>query len=184
MAGRLAAGLLCETRIVSVGVRIAIMVQECPYIRIKRAVRKLRKHGMLAVVAGREKAGDLAPSGSDSEIAVQHNELEHALVRGVGIIGQAVAEMAVAALGVRVARLFLYLFGGHDELRIAQLRHAIFVRMTLDTFVAGLIARVQRDEQDHECELGHQDDHPAPIAEKLPEFTDSHDKQDTIGGRS
>jgi len=56
----------------------------------------------------------------DVQIVIQDDKLQHAPVRSGGIVGQAVAKVAIAALGVRMTRLFLHLLAGHGELGIAE----------------------------------------------------------------
>src|SRR3990172_7983244 len=102
----------------------------------------------------------MAFPGHDLEIIVKHDEPEHALVRPVGLAGQTIAEMAVTALGIRMARLFLDLRGGHHELRIAQFRHALLVRMAPDALVARSVAGIKTGEHEHNEKLRQKDRHP------------------------
>ena len=145
-----------------------VVIQEGADVIVEGAVRKPRKHGVLTIVARREQASHCCPSRDPVEIIVKYNEPEHALVRSVGLARQTIAEMAVAALGIRMARFFLDLPGGHRKLRIAELRHAFFVRMALDALVARLVAGIKIGEYKHQEELRQQDRHPAPVPEPLP----------------
>lgn len=110
----------------------------------------------------------------DVQVIVQHNELEHALVRPVRIVGQTIAEVTVAAFGVRMAGFLLHLFAGHRELGRPELCHAVFVRMAGNTPVARLVAGIEEEEQQNEGELDEKDAHPALASEKIPESADSH----------
>lgn len=129
MAGRQAAGLFDNGGVISIGYGIAVVIQEGADVIVERTTRKSRQHGVLTVVAGRDQALHRCHSRDPVEIIVENDEPEHPPVSGVRNVGEAVSEVAVAALGVRMARLFLHLFSGHHELRIAELRHPFFVRV-------------------------------------------------------
>jgi len=146
MAGRFAAGLLSYAGIVSKGERVPVLIQDCAYIVIERSVGKAWKHVPQAVFAGRKELIDMILARHDIQVIVEHYELEHALVRPVRISGKAVAKVAVAAFGVRMMGFLLHLLPRHRKQRIAELCHAIFVRMASNTHVAGLIAGIEIDE--------------------------------------
>lgn len=110
----------------------------------------------------------------DVQVIVQHDKLQHALVRFVGIVGEAVAQVAVAAFCIRMAGFLLHLLTGHDELGIAQFRHALLVRVAGYASIARLIAAIIMKEGKQQDKLDDQDDHPASIAEEVPEFADGH----------
>jgi len=113
--------------------------------------------------------------GHDIEIVVEHNQLQHALVGSGRVVGKAVSKVTVTAFRVRMTRLFLNLLAGHHELRGAERSHPLFIGMAPHALVARLVRAVERDEDDDEPKLENQYDDPAFVAEKLPEFADSHE---------
>jgi hypothetical protein len=86
--------------------------------------------------------------------------------------------MAIAALGVRVAGFLLHLLAGHHELRIAQFRHALLVRVADYASIARLIAAIIMKKGKQEGKLDEKDYHPAAIAEKFPERADGHSERE------
>ena len=177
MAGRLSAGLCGNGRIVAErDLGCGHATESCR--RRSRAQPSARRGSMLPqpIVPGREKLLDVTLARDDVQVVVKHDKLQHALVRLGRIVGQAVAEMAVAALGVRMARLLLHLLARHHELGIAEPGHPRFVRMARDALVARLVVGIEIDEEQNEGKLGDKDGHACSAAEEFPEFVDGHNK--------
>jgi len=174
MAGGLAAGLLGNGGVVAEGDRIAVMPHQCAHVIVQLTLCIARQHGAKTVITGWEQPLDMAFARHDVQVIVQHDELQHALVRFVGIVREAVAKVAVAAFGVGMAGLLLHLLAGHHELGCAQLGHAACISVTGDTSVAGLVAGIVMKECEQKDELNDQDDHPAAGAKEIPESADGH----------
>jgi hypothetical protein len=111
----------------------------------------------------------------NAEIIVKHNKFEQTFMSYGRIFGQAIAQVAVAALCIRMSRFLLYLFAGHYELGVAEASHSFPVRVAQNAFVARLIAGIKVDEEQNDDELGYDDRDACSATEKFPKFADCHD---------
>jgi len=150
------------------------MPHERAHVVIELATLITRQHGAEAVITGRKKPLDMALARHDVQVIIQHDELKHALVRLVGIVGEAVSKMAVAAFSVRVTGFLLDLLARHYEMGIAELCHTGGISVARDAFVAGLVAGIIMKECEQQDKLDDQNDHPAAGPEEIPELSDGH----------
>ena len=150
------------------------MPEKSSYFVIEEAAGQTWKHLAHRVGTGRQEALNTASSGNDVQVIVQNDQLEHSAVGFLGIIREAVSQMAIAAFGVRVARFFLNLFARHYELGVSERLHFILIRMTPDAPVAGVIAGVEISEEQNDAELRNEDRHARAGPEEPGKTSDLH----------